>query len=167
MSERHMLSFPVGRSRFNFRVAAVIIANGHVLVSRDNEDDYVMLPGGRVELGEPSAPALAREIEEELGMVGVVGPMLATSESFYRRNDEDFHEIGFFYHAQLPDHAVPDGQSPWLVREDEGHVLSNFWVPLDEQALRAINLLPGWLPKFLVDLPSTPVHIVRDERGNR
>ncbi|MFD2647282.1 NUDIX hydrolase [Devosia albogilva] len=165
MSARHVLSFPIEGQRFNYRVAAVIIADGHVLVSREDDDDYVMLPGGRVEMGEVSAPALAREIEEELGMSGAVGPLLATSESFYRREGEDFHEIGLFYRASLPEHAVPDGKAPWLVREDEGHVLSNFWVPLTGGALAAMNLLPRWLPGFLESLPAEPVHIVHDERG--
>ena len=165
MSARHVLSFLTGGSRFNYRVAAVIIADGHVLVSRQDDDDYVMLPGGRVEMGEVSALALTREIEEELGMSGTVGPLLATSESFYRREGEDFHEIGLFYRASLPEHAVPDGKAPWLVREDEGHVLSNFWVPLTGGALAAMNLLPRWLPGFLENLPAGPVHIVHDERG--
>jgi 8-oxo-dGTP pyrophosphatase MutT (NUDIX family) len=164
VTERHVLSFPVGRQRFNYRVAAVIIADGHVLVSREDDDDYVMLPGGRVELGEASGPALAREIEEELGMPGTVGPLVATSESFYHRSGEDFHEIGLFYRAALPDHAVPDGKAPWLVREDEGHVLSNFWVPLSGGALAAMNLLPRWLPDFLENLPGSLTHIVHDER---
>jgi len=165
VSARHVLSFPIEGQRFNYRVAAVIIADGHVLVSREDDDDYVMLPGGRVEMGEVSALALTREIEEELGMSGTVGPLLATSESFYRREGEDFHEIGLFYRASLPEHAVPDGKAPWLVREDEGHVLSNFWVPLTGGALAAMNLLPRWLPGFLENLPAGPVHIVHDERG--
>ncbi len=164
MSERHVLSFPIGGQRFNYRVAAVIIADGHVLVSREDDDDYVMLPGGRVEIGEASAPALAREIEEELGMRGAVGPLLATSESFYRREGEDFHEVGLFYRVTLPEHAVPDGRAPWLVREDEGHVLSNFWVPLTGGALPALNLLPRWLPGFLEHVPEGTTHIVHDER---
>ena len=164
MSERHVLSFPIDGRRFNYRVAAVIIADGHVLVSREDDDDYVMLPGGRVEMGEASAPALVREIEEELGMRGSMGPLLATSESFYRREGEDFHEIGLFYRVTLPEQAVPDGRAPWLVREDEGHVLSNFWVPLTGGALAAMNLLPRWLPAFLENVPDGPVHIVHDER---
>ena len=164
MSERRMLSFPMGGQRFNYRVAAIIIHEGHVLVSREDDDDYVMLPGGRVELGEPSALSLEREIAEELGMPGVVGSLLASSENFYRRAGEDFHEIGLFYRATLPAHAVPDGKAPWLVREDEGHLLHNYWVPLAGDALEAMNLLPRWLPAFLRDLPAAPTHVVHDER---
>ncbi len=164
MSERQMLSFPFGKQRFNYRVAAVIVVDGHVLVSREDDDDHVMLPGGRVELGEASALSLEREILEELGMPGAVGGLLATSESFYPRGGEDFHEIGLFYRATLPETARPNGQSPWLVRWDEGHELKNHWVPLEGTELEAINLLPRWLPALLRKMPAGPVHIVHDER---
>jgi len=63
---RHILSFPIDGQRFNYRVAAIIIVDGHVLVCDENDDGYSMLPGGRVEIGEPSDVALAREIVEEL-----------------------------------------------------------------------------------------------------
>ena len=164
MTERHMLSFAIGAQRFNYRVAAVIIRDGHVLVCREDDDAYVMLPGGRVEIGEPSALSLKREILEELGMEGEVGALLTTSESFYRRIDEDFHEISLFYAATLPETACPNGTSPWLVRQDEGHELSFYWVPLADDALEAINLLPGWLPAQLRDLPPSLTHVVYDVR---
>lgn len=163
MTERHVLSFPHPHGRFNYRVAAVIIADGHVLVCQEDDDPYCMLPGGRVELGEHSRISLAREVEEELALPAEIGTMIATSESFYRRDDEDFHELGFFYAVTLPGHG-PDGRSPWLKRRDEGHDLSFFWVPLDGTALEDLNLLPAWLPAFLRDLPEQQIHHVHDER---
>jgi 8-oxo-dGTP pyrophosphatase MutT (NUDIX family) len=162
-AERHMLSFPIGGQRFNYRVAAIIIVDGHVLVSREDDDDYTMLPGGRVELGEASALSLERELAEEIALPAEVGRMCATSENFYRREGEDFHELGFFYAADLPGQG-PNGSSPWLVRQDDGHDLYFFWMPLEGEALEAMNLLPRWLPKFLRDLPAGHAHIVHDER---
>ena len=164
MIPRQILSFPLEGGRFNYRVAAIIIVDGHVLVSREDDDDYAMLPGGRVELGESSAFSIEREIAEELDMMGLVGPLLLTSESFYRRVGEDFHELGFFYSVSLPSDARPNGQEPWLVREDEGHILHNSWVPLAGDALEAINLLPRWLPAALRQLDGSPRHILHDER---
>ena len=43
---RHMLSFPIDGQRFNYRVAAVIIVDGHVLICDENDDGFSMLPGG-------------------------------------------------------------------------------------------------------------------------
>lgn len=164
MSARHVISFPIEGRRFNFRVAGIIIMNGHVLVCREDDDDYTMLPGGRIELGEDSRLSLTREMAEELDMPAEIGAMVATSESFYRREGEDFHELGFFYDVALPGQA-PNGASPWLQRPDEGHILSFYWVPLAGNALETFNLLPRWLPGFLRDLPDGHVHITHDERS--
>ena len=163
MSERHIISFPIAGQRFNFRVAGVILVKGHVLICREDEDDYCMLPGGRIELGEDSRLSLTREIAEELDLPAEIGPMLATSESFYRRVGEDFHELGFFYRVELPGQG-PDGNAPWLKRRDEGHDLSFYWVPLAGEALEEFNLLPRWLPGFLRDLPESTLHVLHDER---
>ncbi len=160
---RHVISFPIEGQRFNYRVAAIIITDGHVLVCREDDDTYTMLPGGRVELGEPSRLSLEREIAEELAMPAEIGPLIATSESFYHREEQDFHELGFFYPAELTGQR-PNGNSPWLVRQDEGHDLYFYWVPLADDALEQMNLLPAWLPGFLRDLPDGSVHIVDDAR---
>ncbi|SMQ72991.1 NUDIX domain-containing protein [Devosia lucknowensis] len=164
MSARHVISFPIDGQRFNFRVAAIIVADDHVLICREDDDDYCMLPGGRVELGEDSRLSLTREIAEELALPADVGALLATSESFYRREDQDFHEVGFFYRVDLPGQA-PDGKSPWLKRFDEGHDLSFHWVPLAGDALESYNLLPAWLPEFLRRRTGELTHVVDDKRS--
>ncbi len=163
MTARHVLSFPMKEGRFNFRVAGIVIAESHLLICREDDDDYCMLPGGRVELGEDSRVSLTREIAEELALSAEIGPLIATSESFYRREGEDFHELGFFYVVTLPEQG-PNGTSPWLERQDEGHDLQFHWVPLDGDALETFNLLPRWLPDFLRDLPEELDHIIYDER---
>lgn len=160
MSERIMLSFPVGGTRFNYRVAGVAIRDGQVLVCREDDEPYCMLPGGRVEMGEPSAAALLREMAEELVMPVEVGPLLFTSESFYGRVGEQFHELGFIYAMTLPEAVQTGGKQPFLVREDEGHLLQFSWLPLDDGALRAANLLPPWLPERLRRLTGSPQHVV-------
>ncbi len=166
MSARHVISFPIDGQRFNFRVAGIILVDGHVLVCREDDDDYCMLPGGRIELGEDSRLSLEREIAEELDLPAEIGNLVATSESFYRREGEAFHEIGFFYDVSLPRQG-PDGNSPWLKRFDEGHDLSFYWLPLSGAELEGFNLLPRWLPDFLRALPAGPIHILHDERATR
>jgi ADP-ribose pyrophosphatase YjhB (NUDIX family) len=163
MSERVVLSFPVGTQRFNYRVAAVIIRDGHVLICREDDDDYAMLPGGRVELGERSDVALGREIGEELAVTGTVGRMVFSSESFYGREAQHFHELSFFYAVEAPDFPAPSAVDPVVAREDEGHLLQFSWVPLDPVALRARNLLPGWLCDRLPAIPATCEHVIVDE----
>ena len=163
---RHMISFPVDGQRFNFRVAAIVIADGHVLICDEDDDGYSMLPGGRVELGESSMASLEREIAEEIGLPGRIGSLLLTSESFYRREGEDFHELGYFYRVELPADARPNGKSPWLVTHDEGHEHRFHWIALDSDGFDRFNLKPAWLPEVLRRLPDQLTHIVFDERDN-
>lgn len=161
---RQMLSFSIDGQRFNFRVAAVIIVDGHVLICDEDDDGYAMLPGGRVEMGEPSPLSLEREIAEEIGLPGTVGTLLLTSESFYGREGEEYHEMGFFYRVGLPELAQPNGESPWRVTHDEGHEHRFHWVALDGDGMEGFNLKPAWLPAILRQIPQTLTHIVYDER---
>ena len=59
-------------------VAAVIERNGRILVGQRRKSDSHGLkwefPGGKVERGEKPSAALARELEEELGIQARVGP---------------------------------------------------------------------------------------------
>ena len=163
MSERIILSFPVGGTRFNYRVAGAAIRDGYVLVCREDDDDYCMLPGGRVEMGEASDIALIREMAEELVMPVDVGRLLFTSESFYGRVGERFHEISFIYQIELPADVRPGGQQPFLVREDEGHLLQFSWLKLDGPELVAARLMPPWLPERLRALSEAPEHVIFHE----
>ena len=62
-------------------VAAIIERRGRVLICRRNERQQHPLqwefPGGKVEPGETPAQALARELEEELGIRGATGAEIA------------------------------------------------------------------------------------------
>lgn len=164
-STRTMLSFLVGDTRFNYRVAGVVIRDGHVLVCREDDDAYCMLPGGRVEMGEASPHALVREMAEELVMEVTTGPLLFTSESFYGREGDRYHELGFIYAMDLPETVRPDGVQPFLVREDEGHLLQFSWLKLEGSALEEVNLLPPWLPGKLRALSGVPEHVIFHEAG--
>lgn len=163
MTERIVLSFPVGGTRFNYRVAGAAIRDGHVLVCREDEDDYCMLPGGRVEMGEASDVSLVREMAEELAMPVDVGHLIFTSESFYGREGDRYHELGFIYAIELPEDVRPGGEQPFLVREDEGHLLQFSWLPLDGDALSKARLMPPWLPERLRALGDTPAHVIFHE----
>ena len=57
-----MISVMVDGVRFNFRAAAVIVDDGSALLHRATYEDFWSLPGGRVEVGEPSAATVAREL---------------------------------------------------------------------------------------------------------
>ena len=161
---RHMISFPIAGQRFNYRVAAIFLEAGHVLVCDEDDDGYSMLPGGRIELGEPSRLSLEREIAEEIGLAAEVGELRLTSESFYRREGEDFHELGLFYLCRFTPAQQPDGNAPWRVTHDEDCEHRFHWVRLEGDGLEQLNLKPDWLRQVLRALPDSLTHVVSDER---
>ncbi len=68
-------------------VAAIIEHAGGILICRRRPDQSHPLqwefPGGKVEPGESPAAALARELEEELGISGATGDAIARYEFAY------------------------------------------------------------------------------------
>ena len=78
-----MIVHDIGDTRFSFRVAGVAYGPSGVLLQRVAGSDHWLLPGGRVEMLEPSREALAREIQEELGARPRVGLLLWIIESFF------------------------------------------------------------------------------------
>ncbi len=164
MNKRRMLSFVSDKERFNFRVAGVALRNGHVLVCREDADNFVLLPGGRVEFGEASDLALLREIKEELQCAVSVGRLLFNVENFFLREGEQFHELARYYAIELPDDFPFEKDGPCLTTRDEGHELTFEWIKADSEALARINLLPEWLRERFGDLPSTTEHLIVDER---
>jgi 8-oxo-dGTP pyrophosphatase MutT (NUDIX family) len=158
-----MVNFRVGTRLFNYRTAGIAIRDGHVLTCHEDDDDYVMLPGGRVEIGEPSDVALAREIVEELRVVAAIGRLVFAVENFFEHNGASVHEIGTYYAVDLP--ADFPFQRGGIVREveEDGHQLRFEWLPIEGLALMRRQLYPTWLAQRLLDLPETAEHLILRE----
>ena len=164
-AERTMLSFVVGATRFNYRVAAIVLRDGCVLTCREDDDDYVMLPGGRVEMGESSETALRREIAEEVHATAGAARLLFTVENFFEREAQRFHELAIYYLVELPPDVPFRRGGVAFETFDEGYRLRFEWVPLAGAGLRQRNLLPPWMIDRLADLPATTQHLVlREDR---
>lgn len=147
----NMLRFDSGNRRFNFRSAAVLIEQGHVLLHRSLRDDFWALPGGRVEFFERSSEAVTRELVEEIGVETQVVRMLWLAENFFSYDGSDYHEMGHFYLVKLKRNREID-----LAEEIEcletGSDLVFRWFPLE--GLDGIELQPNFLQQGLLNLPS-------------
>lgn len=71
-----------------FVAAALILREGQVLIGQRRPDQPMALqwefPGGKIEPGESPEQALARELDEELGINAVVGPRVTHIRHNYR-----------------------------------------------------------------------------------
>lgn len=80
-------------------VAAIAIHNNSVLLARravgQRHEGLWEFPGGKVEHGESLQQALTRELDEELGIVAIVG------DEFARVEHDDIVLIGLY--TELPD----------------------------------------------------------------
>jgi ADP-ribose pyrophosphatase YjhB (NUDIX family) len=135
------------------RASAVVIRQGRVLLCRSARDAYWALPGGVIEPGEMSDRAALREFAEEVGASAQIVRLLWVVENHFEDWGKRFHEIGFYYLAELEAGACafqPDefsgGEPEILLR----------WVGLDD--LDGIDVRPSFLRAGLRALPAAIVH---------
>ena len=71
-----------------FVAAALIVRDGAVLIGQRRPDQPMALmwefPGGKIEAGESPEQALARELDEELGIRATIGPKVTRVRHNYR-----------------------------------------------------------------------------------
>lgn len=156
-----MLTFTLGRARFNYRVVGVCVHEGYALLHRVVGDDFWSLPGGRAELLEASTDTLRREMQEEIAQAVTVERLLWLAENFFEHDHVYWHELALYYLISLPE------GSP-LLRKDVPHrgyepsaALEYQWFPLG--ALTSLRLFPTFLREGLRSLPEHTVHIVHTD----
>ena len=81
--------------------AGIVIEHGKVLLSRRKQGTHLEglweFPGGKVEAGEDPRVALARELDEELGIDTIVGEIVDVT--FHRYEDADKAVLLLFFEA--------------------------------------------------------------------
>lgn len=149
-------TFQMEKVVFNYRVAAVMVMDGHVLIHRQVTDDHWALPGGRVEVMEDSQTSIIREVKEELGFDVKVDRLLWFTENFFDYKDRKFHEIGLYYQVTINDDHFTFTTEPFF--GEEGERLVYQWVPVDQ--LEEILLYPEFVRKSLRELPQSLQHLI-------
>ena len=100
-----------------------------LLVSEINGAGFQRLFGGKIEFGERSDEALAREFQEELGIEVVVGDLLGVLQNRFSFNDAPGHEIVLVHAVELIDQSLytterlprldrSDGFGSWRLLDD-------------------------------------------------
>jgi 8-oxo-dGTP diphosphatase len=103
-------------------VAALIVRGGEVLIGQRRPDQPMALqwefPGGKIEAGETPEQALARELDEEVGIHAVIGPRVTRIRHNYRHGgavDLQFFAVDEFS-EELVNHIYH--QLRWVKLED-------------------------------------------------
>jgi 8-oxo-dGTP pyrophosphatase MutT (NUDIX family) len=115
------------------------------------------LPGGRVEPGEAAAEAVARELQEELGVVAQVGELSLLAENFFSYLNAAHHEVGLYFNVEIAPDALPHDGAMFEGREGLKKLLFR-WFPT--AALAALDVRPSMLKEYLIQSPGAFRHVV-------
>ncbi len=93
------LTFPAAQGKFTFRVGAIIVHDGKILMVKNTRASYYYSVGGRVKFNETCAAAVVREVREELGFDMEIDYPAFLHENLFDDRDtgEHFHEIALYY----------------------------------------------------------------------
>jgi 8-oxo-dGTP pyrophosphatase MutT (NUDIX family) len=142
---------------FKYRAAGVIRVGDRRLVCAVEHIDGWFLPGGKVQFGESSAVALARELREELELeVRVTGAPLVVTESI-REDDGLLHQEVCFYYAV----GWPDGVPTESVDDLTDHRFRRIRLA----DLSTVRFLPPEIAHLLADGRTGLRHVAFDRRG--
>jgi len=157
-----MLNFRREQNRFNFRCAACIVQDDHLLIHREASEPFWTLPGGRVEFFETTADTVVRELQEELGYFARVERPLWFVENFFNFRSEGYHEIATIYQVSLNDsHPFESGVDFEGIETDQRLLFR--WVPFSQ--LPNYTLYPEFLATAHFRLPDQPQFVSIDERS--
>ena len=148
------LSFITDGGKFNFRVCAVMIADGKILAMRDGRSPYFYLPGGRVKLGETAEEAVLREMREELDAAPEIVRPLWLNQAFFTEDVDRlrYHELCVYF---LMDLAGTDlllrGES--FAGREKGRAHLFEWLAFER--LKDEYFYPQFLKKEIFHLPDS------------
>ena len=156
------LTFKVKGGTFNYRVGAVIIHNGKLLLMKNAEEPYYYTVGGRVRFNETTEETVVREVREEIGVSLKIDRFLFFQERFFdgKVTGTHIHELGVYYLMKdSPDLENLECHSVTA----RGVAEELCWVPLEETG--KYYIVPESVAQRLRDLPDHAEHLIEiDER---
>jgi len=146
--------------KFKFRIAGLILHQGQVLLTRDNDGPYYYLPGGKLRMNETSIETIVREMQEEIHETVKVERLLWVVENFFQeqRNRAFYHEFSLYYLLSIPETSKILEQPISTFYEANQVKIEMKWVPLNE--LEKLPIFPEFLKERVFTLPQTPEHII-------
>ena len=147
------LTFKTDAGIFNYRVCAVILHNGKILATKDQNSPYYYLPGGRVEMRETAEHAVIREVQEELGITPKIVRPLWLNQALFTEDVEhiDYHELCIYFLMDITGTDLLERGDKFTSKEGRRtHVFE--W--LEFSRLKDEYFYPRFLKKDIFNLPN-------------
>jgi 8-oxo-dGTP pyrophosphatase MutT (NUDIX family) len=159
-----MITLKAGGIHFTYRVGGILIQDKHVLCQVAIDQGFFFLPGGRAELGESASASLAREMQEELGVLMNIERLLYVVENFFTDPNDSWHELGLYFLITAPVDSYLNQSLETITHVDEiGNHLRFEWLPIAQ--LETLPILPPIFQTVLKEIPECTLHI--EERRSR
>jgi len=156
---------------FGARAVGVMLdGKNRVLLSRLEDEDVWVLPGGAISLHETSKEAVKREFIEETKFEIEVHRLLWILENYWVFKGKTAHDIGFHFLVS-PKEAKGVWEQDEFVGQEELHTPDRSWVLIfkwfDISKLNELNLKPSIFIELLKDIPEHPMHVVHNALGEK
>lgn len=163
------ITFNTDEGKFNYRVVAVILHDGKLLATKNNDAPYYCLPGGRVQMGESAEKAILREVHEELGISARIERPLWFNQAFFEEDVDGtiFHELCVYFLLDVQDSVIPTDSKYFTTQE--GLKVNKFeWLTIEE--VKKAYLYPTFLKQEIDNLPTklemrTEIQLDKEKRG--
>ncbi len=149
-------------SRFGVRVAAIIFNHdmSRIFMQKQNDNDYYMFPGGRLEAHEDSKTAILRELDEELGIKENAQLKYITESFIQFPNNKKYHEIGFYFIVKIDEQKYNYNLDKTYNSLDEENDGKSEFVWLDKNELKNYKIMPNFMVEKIIDNNFDDVDIV-------
>lgn len=146
---------------FRYRVGAIIVQNGFILLAKTEGETFYYTVGGGVQIGEEAKHAAEREALEETGIPYEAERLVFIHENFFYGEEgilkgKQCHEICFYY-LMKPQNTMEITVDSYT----HGMKEKMHWIPTKE--LDKYKVFPGFLSAEILNLPTEVKHIVTHE----
>ncbi len=140
-------------SRFGVRVAAIIFNHDmtKIFMQKQNEHDYYMFPGGRLEIHEDSKTAILRELDEELGIKEDAKLKFITESFIQFPNNKKYHEIGFYFIVRIEEEKYNYELDKTYNSLDEENDGKSEFIWIDKNELKKYKIMPNFIIEKIIN----------------
>ena len=134
---------------FKFPVSGLIIKNNKLLLVDMDDNGFLCLPGGYVELGETTEEAVRRELKEEIQKDVKIEKYLGVVENYFiNKYSKKMHEISFYYLMDFVSNDIDDNDFT-LVENDKGRTIKLDFKWIDINDLNDFDVRPALLKNII------------------